>query len=125
MVRGRPAGLSRPLRTFLRRGTVLALLWLTTTAVAWRRIVRRDIRGHRAWMVRSFALSFAAVTLRLALPGLMAAGLDLNVAYPMVAWLCWVPNLAAAEVGLARVRRQATTTRPPAEGPVATAAGTP
>lgn len=85
----------------------LALLWLFTTATAWRHILRRDVARHRAWMVRSFALTFAAVTLRTWLPAMTAAGLELSIAYPIVAWLCWVPNLASVEIGLRRARIRA------------------
>ncbi len=80
----------------------LAVAWLFTTFTALRRILQRDITAHKRWMVRSFALTFAAVLLRLWLPGLTAAGLAFEVAYPAVAWLCWVPNLVVAEVGLRR-----------------------
>jgi len=48
-------------------------------------------------MVRNFALTFAAVTLRLWLPASIASGVAFEVAYPVVAWLCWVPNLVLAE----------------------------
>ena len=49
-------------------------------------------------MIRNFALTFAAVTLR-AYMGIMTGALDLdfNVAYPTIAWICWVPNLILAE----------------------------
>ena len=48
-------------------------------------------------MVRNFALTFAAVTLRLWLPGMVVGGVPMEIAYPIVAWLCWVPNLIVAE----------------------------
>lgn len=48
-------------------------------------------------MVRNFALAFAAVILRLWLPAAVAAGVPFELAYPAVAWLCWVPNLLLAE----------------------------
>ncbi|MEQ9003518.1 MAG: DUF2306 domain-containing protein, partial [Pseudomonadales bacterium] len=62
-----------------------------------------DIDGHRRWMVRNFALTFAAVTLRLEL-GLLtgALGWSFDHAYLTVAWLCWVPNLVVAEWWLLR-----------------------
>ena len=49
-------------------------------------------------MIRNFALTFAAVTLRAYL-GLSQAvfGLSFEAFYPVVAWLCWVPNLIVAE----------------------------
>ena len=49
-------------------------------------------------MVRNFALTFAAVMLRLYLPASMVAGGDFGLAYSVIAWLCWVPNVFVAEV---------------------------
>jgi uncharacterized membrane protein len=77
---------------------VLAVLWLYTGYRAYRAIRARDITSHRRWMVRNFALTFAAVTLRLYLPSAMASGIAFELAYPVIAWLCWVPNLLATEV---------------------------
>jgi hypothetical protein len=48
-------------------------------------------------MIRSYALCLAAVTLRLYLPLSGAIGIPFDDAYPAIAWLCWVPNLVAAE----------------------------
>jgi hypothetical protein len=52
---------------------------------------------HRAWMIRSFALTFAAVTLRLYLP--LAALLSINFvdAYRAISFLAWLPNLLVVE----------------------------
>ena len=77
---------------------ILATLTFSTTAMAYIEIRRRRVREHREWMIRSFALLFAAVTLRLELPLLivMHAG-AFTPAYQIVSWLCWVPNLAWAE----------------------------
>ena len=49
-------------------------------------------------MIRNFALTFAAVTLRIYLPASMAAGIEFGVAYRAIAWLCWVPNVVVAEL---------------------------
>ncbi len=46
----------------------LALAWLYTGARAYAAIRARDLVAHRRWMVRNFALTFAAVTLRIWLP---------------------------------------------------------
>ena len=43
-----------------------------------------------------------AVTLRLALPATMLAGVPLATAYAAVAWLCWLPQLLLLEWTLAR-----------------------
>lgn len=75
----------------------LALGWLYTGLRAYLAIRARDITAHRRWMVRNFALTFAAVTLRLWLPASVASGVAFDLAYPAIAWLCWVPNLLIAE----------------------------
>jgi len=75
----------------------LAVCWLGTTALAVVAIRQRRIADHRDWMLRSYALTLAAVTLRLYLPASQIAGMSFLVAYPAIAWLCWVPNLLVAE----------------------------
>jgi uncharacterized membrane protein len=75
----------------------LAACWLYSGLRAFLAIRRGAIDGHRRWMVRNFSLTFAAVTLRLYLPASMAAGIDFSLAYAIIAWLCWVPNLVFAE----------------------------
>lgn len=77
----------------------LAILWLITTGAAILAATRRDFVAHERWMVRSFALTFAAVTLRLYLPiGLSLSGGVFDPPYIVIAWLCWVPNLVTAEM---------------------------
>jgi uncharacterized membrane protein len=76
----------------------LALAWLYTGFRAYRAIRARDIASHRRWMIRNFALTFAAVTLRIWVPASFVAGIPFAVAYPVIAWLCWVPNLLVAEL---------------------------
>lgn len=76
---------------------MLAVLWLFTTLTAYLAARARDIDAHRAWMTRSYALTLAAVTLRLYLPLSMIAGIEFEAAYQAIAWLCWVPNLLIAE----------------------------
>lgn len=76
--------------------TLLAIAWLYSGWRAYAAIRGGDVAAHRRWMVRNFALTFAAVTLRLYLPVAAIAGLPLAAAYAAIAWLCWVPNLAVA-----------------------------
>jgi uncharacterized membrane protein len=76
----------------------LALAWLYTGLRAFLAIRRRAIDEHRRWMVRNFSLAFAAVMLRIYIPASFVAGADFAVAYPIIAWLCWVPNLVIAEL---------------------------
>lgn len=77
---------------------LLALAWLYTTSRAWQHIRHGEVAAHRDWMTRSYALTLAAVTLRVYLPGSQMAGFSMAVAYPAIAWLCWVPNLMVAEM---------------------------
>ena len=83
----------------------LALTWLAVTGMAYVAIRRRDFVTHRAWMIRSFSLTFAAVTLRVYLPLSLLAGASFAHAYPIIAWACWVPNLIIAEAWLRFDRR--------------------
>ncbi|HEU0036197.1 MAG TPA: DUF2306 domain-containing protein [Kofleriaceae bacterium] len=82
--------------------TALAIAWLATTALGVQRILSGDRTGHRAWMTRSFALAFAAVSLRIQFPLFAAIGLPAAVGYTIVAWSSWLPNLVVAHVVLAR-----------------------
>jgi uncharacterized membrane protein len=76
----------------------LAIAWLFTTGQAWRHVRARRFADHERWMIRSFALTFAAVTLRLYLPIAPILGYDFMPAYTAISWLCWVPNLIVAEL---------------------------
>jgi uncharacterized membrane protein len=81
----------------------LAVLWLGTTAQAIRLAMAGRTPEHRRWMVRSYALTLAAVTLRLELPFFFIFGaMDYAQASSYVAWLSWVPNLIIAELYLRR-----------------------
>src|SRR5687768_6964057 len=77
---------------------LLALATLATAVQGYRCIRRRDVRHHREWMLRSYALIFGAVTLRIWLPLLIIAYQGQFVpAYRWVAWLSWVPNALFVE----------------------------
>jgi uncharacterized membrane protein len=79
---------------------VLGVLWLHATVQGLRFARARDFSRHRAWMIRSYALTFAAVTLRIYLPASQMLGVDFTFAYRSIAWLAWVPNMMMAEVYL-------------------------
>lgn len=83
---------------------LLALAWFFTTAQGLRAVLGRRYGEHRRWMIRSFALTFAAVTLRLYLPIAPILGYDFMPAYVAISWLCWVPNLLLAELFFVRAR---------------------
>jgi uncharacterized membrane protein len=76
---------------------LLGLAWIVTTGAAWIAAVRRDFATHRHLMIYSFAMTFAAVTLRLQIPlGLVLFGFpDYAVLSPWLSFTAWLPNIAA------------------------------
>jgi len=76
---------------------ILAVLWIAVTAQAIRMAIVRNFIEHRKWMIRSFALTFAAVTLRIYLVGFTLAGVSYIPASVYIAWMCWIPNMIFAE----------------------------
>ena len=77
--------------------TMLALSWLGTTFLGWRLAVARNFALHRILMRFSYALTFAAVTLRLQIPlGFIFFGFtsyrEMSV---WLAYTCWIPNVIA------------------------------
>ena len=86
----------------LAAGTVL------TIVAGYVSIRKRNIAKHREWMLRSYALIFGAVTLRMWMPLLIIAyGGEFTPAYRIVAWLSWVPNILWAEWTIRRGWRPA------------------
>jgi uncharacterized membrane protein len=77
---------------------VQSVLWFYFTAMALNRIRQGDVIAHRNWMWRSYALTFAAITLRVYI-FFVSWSYDLSQpqAYATLAWLSWVPNLLVAE----------------------------
>lgn len=77
---------------------LLAVLWLFFTAKAFRTAKEKRFAAHRDWMIRSYALTLSAVSLRAwkwLLVALFApAPMDV---YRVVAWLGWVGNWIVAE----------------------------
>ncbi|MEK4325444.1 DUF2306 domain-containing protein [Paenibacillus sp. FSL R7-0312] len=82
----------------------LDVLWVATTLTATRKIMAKDIQAHKAWMLRSYALTFAAVTLRIWLAPLTLLFGDFEAGFRVVAWVCWIPNLLVIEAVIFRMR---------------------
>ena len=94
---------------------LLAVCWLSANLQAWRLALAGRYAEHRRWMVRSFAMTFGAVTLRIYLPIASMLGYDSMPAYVAISWFCWVPNLMVAELYLnrAKLRRRPGPSRTP------------
>ncbi len=77
---------------------LLALLWLGFTAIALYKAIKKDFIAHRIFMIRSFALTLSAITLRI-WKVIFAATTDIPPMdrYRIIAWLGWVLNLMIAE----------------------------
>jgi uncharacterized membrane protein len=75
----------------------LAACWIAATTQAWRMAAAGRFTEHRAWMIRSFALTFAAVTLRIYVPLFPLVGVSQLHGYIATAYVSWIPNLILAE----------------------------
>lgn len=74
---------------------LLAVLWIGTTGAALLAALRRDFDLHRRLMLYSFAMTFAAVTLRLQIPLMIVVfgAEDYPEASRVLAWSSWLPNV--------------------------------
>lgn len=79
----------------------LAAAWLYTGGMAYWTIRQRNIKAHQAWMIRNYALTFAAVTLRLQLP-IFGTLFGFTTGYQIVSWTAWIPNLIIAQIIIMR-----------------------
>jgi uncharacterized membrane protein len=79
---------------------LLAVIWLLVNLQGLRLAMTGRYAEHRRWMIRSFALTFGAVLLRIYIPISQMMGIEFMMAYRAISWLAWVPNLVAAELYL-------------------------
>ena len=98
-----PGGLG--MSFFVDRGPAVLLsfllqvsLWFYFTLIAFIKIKSKDVVAHELWMWRSFSLTLAAITLR-AYIFFSSFHFDLSqpIAYAIIAWSSWVPNLLLVE----------------------------
>ena len=78
---------------------LLTPLWWFFTYMGYRTIRKGNVREHRKWMIRSFALTLSAISLRLFqyILGFLVIW-DPGLQYLMVSWLSWIGNLIVAEL---------------------------
>ena len=73
---------------------------LLTVFDASRACARRSSAGSpsiASRMLRSYAMTATAITLRLMIPASMLLGLEFRPAYQVIAWISWMTNLALVE----------------------------
>jgi len=86
-------GLSNSVAFFIGAG-----LWSFSTLKGVQAIRCGDISAHKTWMIRSFALTLAAMSLRIELLILvLLPGVSFSEAYLIVPWTCFFLNLVIAE----------------------------
>jgi uncharacterized membrane protein len=74
-------------------------LWFVFTWIAYKAIKKGDIHSHIRWMIRSYSLTLAAITLRLyVFVGSYFFDLANSISYSVIAWLSWLPNLLICEL---------------------------
>lgn len=78
---------------------ILDILWFWFTLKAVIEIKRKNIEGHEKFMIRSYALTFSAITLR-TWKFVISSAIDIDpqILYMIDAWLGFVPNLLIAEL---------------------------
>ncbi len=78
---------------------ILNTIWITTTLLGISYIKKRQILAHSQWMVRSFFLSFANMTIYIIVASLhQGISLSYDTSYTIAVWLCWILNLSLAEL---------------------------
>lgn len=82
---------------------VLAILWPTVTLMGYPWRGGFDVRWHGRLMIYSYAMTCAAITLRIYLGLLLATGYSFAFAYPLSAWGGFLGNLLIAAWVLKRL----------------------
>jgi len=85
----------------------LGALWFLFTAGAWLYALQGNIKMHKKFMYRSFALALSAITLRLwkviLVYSFHPSPMDV---YKIIAWLGWIPNLIFVELLLIQQQKK-------------------
>lgn len=78
--------------------SILSILWFIFTLKAYTNILKRDFQKHRDFMIRSYALTLSAISLRLFKYGIVTVfELPPIDTYQIIAVLSWTVNLVIAE----------------------------
>ena len=85
---------------------LLGSLWWWFTFKGFRLILKGKVEEHRAFMIRSYALSLSAITLRV-IQYMVAyfTDWDYEVFYTYNAWISWIINMVLAEIYIGRAIR--------------------
>ncbi|MBN9415794.1 hypothetical protein ABS71_17695 [bacterium SCN 62-11] len=75
----------------------LSMGWAYSGWRAYQSIRVGNVSAHRLWMFRHYALTLAAVSLRIQSAWRLGLGEDFPAIYAQCAWMSWLPNLLLAE----------------------------
>jgi uncharacterized membrane protein len=124
---GIPLALTTPNGNVTRFGILVpAVGWLVCAALGWSAIRGGRLAAHRAWMIRTYALTFFALTTRMLVPLLLAVQMPfqddrspeavralVTSTIPYGQWLGWIVDLAIAQYVIRRLERAPTSGAPP------------
>lgn len=86
---------------------IMSVLWFYTTFMGLQTIRKGQADKHRWWMIRSYALTFSAVTLRLWVPILsFYSNLEPLTIAILTAWISWLGNLTFVEIWISIKSKQ-------------------
>ncbi len=77
---------------------ILGVGWLVFTYLAYHHIRNKNLVQHRNFMIRSYAFTLSALTLRGWMFVFSWFYMDYYLSYLIVAWLSWSANLLVAEI---------------------------
>ena len=79
---------------------VLSVLWIGTTIIAYVYARQHSYRQHANWMIRSYALTLSAITLRIYAYFMDVWNIPLSpmATYTLVSYLSWMLNVIVAEI---------------------------
>ncbi|QKE72360.1 DUF2306 domain-containing protein [Arthrobacter citreus] len=78
---------------------LLNTIWILTTITSYRFIRKGQVTQHRNWILRSFFLTFANLTIHLVLSIFYyGVGLQYDLSYPIAVWSSFILNLLFAEL---------------------------
>lgn len=85
--------------------TILSILWWYFTLISYLAMRKGDIKTHAAFMIRGYALTLSAITLRLMQVFLASfTNLDSEFSYTLIAFPSWLLNLGIAEYIIRRTK---------------------
>ena len=92
---------------------ILAVLWFAATARAYLLARSGDFLRHCLWMIRSYALTCAGISLRIIVPVGIALGGSFRTSYIVAAWGCWIGNVLIGEWIVRKMHFRETSPRRP------------